>query len=92
MGRSCARIDSISREANIPHLAVSGEDNCSYLTTDLIVADLYLSDLAVAVTEMDITFVYLYLSPTLFYFSAIIFGPESNLDFVALDNLIHSYI
>ena len=71
-------------------ITLAGLDNCSSLITELILAALYFSDLAVAVTKPELTSVDLFLSPALLYFSAIFLGLESNLDFVAMDNFLHS--
>ena len=72
-------------------IAGAGEDNCSSFTSVLIFAALYLSALSVAVTELELTFVDLFLSPVaLFSFAVILFGSESNLDFVALDKFFQS--
>ena len=58
-----------------PPLAVAGGDNCSAFNNALIVADPYFSYLAVSVTELDLAFVILLLSPVdIFYFASILFG------------------
>ena len=68
---------------------MGGGGYCSALTTALIVAALSFS--AFAVMELDLTFVDLMVPPALlFYFTAILFGSESNLDLIALDNLFQS--
>ena len=56
-----------------PPLAEAGEENCGTFATVLIVASLSLSYLSVAVTELDIIFLGLFLSPYLVSFAAILF-------------------
>ena len=72
-----------------PPITGAGEENCSALTTALIVAYLSFSYLSVSVKKLELTFVDIFLSLAIFYFAAILFGSETNLDFVALDNLFH---
>ena len=45
------------------------------------------SDLAVAVMELDLTLMDIFFSPAILSFAVILFGSESNLDFVVLDEL-----
>ena len=71
-------------------ITLAGLDNCSSLITELILAALYFSDLAVAVTKPELTSVDLFLSPALLSFAVILSGLEIHLDFVVLDNLFHS--
>ena len=75
-----------------PLLTGAGEDNFSAFTTVLIVADISFSDVAVAVAELELTFVDISFSPARFYFVAILLGSEIKLDFVVLDNIIHSFV
>ena len=71
----------LAEKLTAPPISGSGGDNCSAFTNVLIVAALYLSDLAVVVTELELTFVDLLLSlVALFSFAAILFGSETNVD------------
>ena len=73
-----------------PPISVKEEYNCSNFNTALIVEVIFFSDLAAAVTGLELTFVDLFLSPDFFALDAILFESESNLDLVALYNLFHS--
>ena len=65
---------TLAGKRTAPSLTGAGEDNCSDFTTALTVAALSFSYLAVAMIELELTFVDQFLSPALFSFSAILFG------------------